>query len=146
MRAYWRSGLVLAIAALLYVFAPEERPTGALEGVPTRDGSAIVEVLRGERADAPVDGEGRVERVLSDDEEGSRHQRFILVLPSGQTILVAHNIDLAARIEGLRVGDEVRFRGDYEWNERGGVVHWTHRDPAGRHRGGWLEHAGRRYE
>ena len=85
-------------------------------------------------------------RVLADDNDGSRHQRFIMELPSGTTLLVAHNIDLAPRVAGLSVGDRVSFRGEYEPNDRGGVLHWTHHDPAGRHPGGWLEHGGRRYE
>ena len=46
----------------------------------------------------------------------------------------------------LRVGDEVRFRGEYEWNQRGGLVHWTHHDPAGRRTGGWLRHEDRLYQ
>jgi hypothetical protein len=96
--------------------------------------------------DVLVEGTGKVARVLRDDLEGSRHQRFLLVLTDGTTVLIAHNIDLAPRLEGLRVGDTVRFRGEYEWNEKGGVVHWTHHDPAGRHPGGWLEAAGRRVE
>jgi hypothetical protein len=87
-----------------------------------------------------------VERVLSDDREGSRHQRFILRLNSGQTLLVAHNIDLAPRVDGLSKGDRVELYGEYEWNERGGVVHWTHRDPRGNHPHGWISHRGKRYQ
>jgi hypothetical protein len=45
----------------------------------------------------------------------------------------------------LERGDEVRFRGQYEWNERGGVIHWTHHDPDGRRPGGWLRHDGATY-
>jgi hypothetical protein len=44
------------------------------------------------------------------------------------------------------MGDEVEFRGEYVWNAKGGVVHWTHRDPRGAHVGGWLRHAGRTYD
>jgi hypothetical protein len=32
------------------------------------------------------------------------------------------------------------------WNEKGGVVHWTHRDPGGRHMAGWLAHNGKTYQ
>jgi hypothetical protein len=82
---------------------------------------------------------------LRDDLEGSRHQRFILRLGADHTLLISHNIDVAPRIP-LTEGDFVGFRGQYEWNERGGVVHWTHHDPAGRHPGGWIRHRGNVYE
>lgn len=100
----------------------------------------------GWRSGQQVQGRGTVTRVLSDDNDGSRHQRFILRIASGRTLLIAHNIDLAPRIGSLRAGDRVTFYGEYEWNDKGGVIHWTHRDPQGRHVGGWLEHDGRRYE
>lgn len=93
-----------------------------------------------------VEDAGRVVRLLADDNDGSRHQRFVVELTSGLTVLIAHNIDLAARISELRVGDTVRFRGEYEWNDRGGVIHWTHHDPQGLRRGGWIEHGERKFE
>ncbi|MGA8203915.1 MAG: DUF3465 domain-containing protein [Woeseiaceae bacterium] len=93
-----------------------------------------------------VRGSGTVIRILPDDTDGSRHQRFIVRLASGRTLLIAHNIDLAPRIPSLQVGDSVSFYGEYAWNNKGGVIHWTHRDPAGRHVAGWLEREGKRYE
>jgi len=111
-------------------------------------GAAIcrAEGFRARRSDLQVQGEGRVLKLLQDDRDGSRHQRFILELASGQTLLVAHNIDLAPRVEGLQEGDRVEFYGEYEWNAKGGVLHWTHHDPQGRHPGGWLRHDGRTYQ
>ncbi len=87
---------------------------------------------------------GRITRMLADDDHGSRHQRFILDVGSGHTVLVSHNIDLAERIPAA-VGDTVSLRGRYEWNERGGVIHWTHHDPGGQQRGGWIEFDGKNY-
>lgn len=108
--------------------------------------AAVPQALGQQHSNTQVTGEGIVQKVLPDDNQGSRHQRFILALPSGQTVLVAHNIDLAPRIAGLQVGDTVAFNGEYEWNPKGGVVHWTHHDPAGRHPDGWLRHAGRTFQ
>ena len=99
-----------------------------------------------EASDSQVQGTGVVTRILSDDAQGSRHQRFIVRLSSGQTVLVAHNIDLAPRVPGLKVGDIVEFSGEFEWNDKGGVVHWTHHDPSGSHPGGWLKHGGRVFQ
>lgn len=108
--------------------------------------SVIADAFRDRRSDVQVRGRGEVARVLADDNQGSRHQRFILRLASGQTVLVAHNIDLAPRLAGLKAGDEVEFYGEYEWNDQGGVIHWTHRDPQGRHPHGWLKYRGETYQ
>lgn len=97
-------------------------------------------------SDVQVVGSGRVIRNLADDADGGRHQRFVLELASGQTLLVAHNIDVAPRIPALKVGDLVEFKGVYEWNDEGGVIHWTHHDPAGVHEAGWLRHNGVLYQ
>ena len=98
------------------------------------------------RSDFQVQGSGRVARVLADDADGSRHQRFIIETASGQTLLVAHNIDLAPRVAALKTGDRVEFNGEYAWNAKGGVIHWTHHDPQGRHVPGWIKHGGRSYQ
>jgi hypothetical protein len=66
--------------------------------------------------DLEVEGEGTVAKLLADDTSGARHQRFIVRLASGQTLLVAHNIDSASRVSPLEVGDTVSFKGVYEWN------------------------------
>jgi hypothetical protein len=98
------------------------------------------------RSGARVDTTGVVIRILADDRDGSRHQRFIIRVNGGETLLVAHNIDLAPRLDGLAVGDRLRVVGEFAWNPRGGTLHWTHRDPQGRHVPGYIEWRGRRYQ
>ena len=143
--------LALLVAGVLWqrleYVEPGVDTAGSASAVTPSDSDArIAAAFRDRRGDLQIEGEGTVVRTLQDDNEGSRHQRFLLELDSGQTLLVAHNIDLAPRIPRLERGDRVRFFGEYEWNDRGGVIHWTHHDPRGRHVGGWLEHAGKRYE
>jgi hypothetical protein len=114
--------------------------------VSTARTDALASALSEQKSGVQVEGSGLVAKVLPDDTDGSRHQRFILRLPSGQTLLVAHNIDIASRLPSLRAGDPVEFKGVYEWNAKGGVVHWTHRDPSGEHQAGWLKHNGETYQ
>jgi uncharacterized protein DUF3465 len=92
-----------------------------------------------------VEDSGVVAKLLRDDREGRRHQRFLVRVADGTTVLIAHNIELAPRIEPIAAGDTVAFHGEYVWNAKGGVVHWTHDDPDGRHPGGWIEVGGRRF-
>jgi hypothetical protein len=108
----------------------------------TASDQLLTSVYENRQSNIQVGGSGVVVNILSDDLHGSRHQRFILRLSSGQTILISHNIDLAHRVDALREGDTVEFSGEYEWNSEGGVVHWTHHDPDGRHKAGWLKHNG----
>jgi hypothetical protein len=108
--------------------------------------SPLQNAYNNKQSNLQVQGEGVLTKILPDDLEGSRHQRFILRLRNGQTLLVAHNIDLAPRISTLRTGDTVEFYGEYEWNSKGGLIHWTHHDPGGRHITGWLKHDGKTYQ
>ena len=109
-------------------------------------GSSIERAFELHQRDVQVEGEGTVSRILADDTVGSPHQRFIVKLASGQTVLVQHNTELAPRIDSLKVGDTVSFSGEYIWNDQGGIIHWTHHDPAGKHQAGWIKHDGRTYQ
>lgn len=92
-----------------------------------------------------IEVRGFVKRLLSDDNDGSRHQRFVLDIGDGRTLLIAHNIDLVERVP-LGLGDRVSLRGMYEWNDLGGLVHWTHHDPLGIEDGGWIRYRTRVYK
>lgn len=132
--------IVVGLTAIQYFRIEQESP-------PQPGNETTISALFAEqRSNVQVSGQGKVSRLLADDLQGSRHQKFLLRLQDGQTILIAHNIDLAPRINNLQVGDAVGFSGEYEYNPRGGVVHWTHRDPKRRHADGWLRHNGRLYQ
>ena len=92
------------------------------------------------RSNVQVYGTGIVISILPDDLNGSRHQRFIIELKSKQTLLIAHNIDLSPRMDALSINDQIEFFGEYEWNDKGGVIHWTHHDPEENHVNGWILH------
>jgi hypothetical protein len=139
----------LALVVLAFLLARWYREARVLlgDGIsdrPTVEAITAEEAFQGRRSGVMVEGVGKVTRILADDREGSRHQRFILLLESGQTLLVSHNIDLAERVP-IRPGDRLELRGQYEWNDRGGVVHWTHHDPEGRRNGGWIRLGDREY-
>jgi hypothetical protein len=149
----WKPGIVaLAIAALggWHLAAREPATVATIPGaassapIPTRD--AARQAYESRARGKIIAAEGAVERILADDRDGSPHQRFIIRTDGGISLLIAHNLALAPRLDGLRAGDRVRVLGEYEWNGQGGVMHWTHDDPAGNHAAGYIEWRGRRYQ
>jgi len=104
----------------------------------------VAAAFRARQSDVFLETGGRVERLLADDREGTPHQRFIARVPGDMTVLISHNLDLAPRVP-VAVGDSVTVRGEYVWNDLGGVIHWTHHDPTGRRPGGWIRLDGRTY-
>jgi hypothetical protein len=109
------------------------------------DNASVVQAFERKQSHVWVEGGGSVKKLLEDDNKGSRHQRFLVGISDKQTLLFAHNIDLAPRLDGLQVGDTVAFKGEYIYNPKGGVVHWTHHDPNGHH-SGWIKYNGKTYE
>ena len=128
--------------------APSSETTLAVPATasPSMDDPSIARAIAGHAHEVTVDASGTVSRVLPDDREGERHQRFVVRLPSGTTVLIAHNIDIAPRVEGLKSGAPIVFEGEYAWNAQGGVVHWTHHDPSGRHKAGFVKYDGHVYQ
>lgn len=142
------AGLLLVVLILL--LSPDEAPTDQPSTPTTGPGvqqpeNPVEQLFRDRISDVMVTLTGPVDRILPDDNDGSRHQRFIVRTPSVRTVLIAHNIDLAQRVP-LEIGDTVTVRGEYEWSDRGGTMHWTHHDPKRWREGGWIEHHGVRYE
>lgn len=135
-----RAAVLLVLAALAYgsTLVSCGKP-GPLEEVP------LAEAHARQLSDVLVESEGRVVLVMPDDTRGARHQHLLIEVPGDFTVKIAHNLDLSTRVPAI-VGETVAFRGVYEFNEKGGVVHWTHRDPDGKHPGGWVKHRGRTYE
>ena len=127
-------------------FARSQVPLVTATGDVAGSDVLIVDAFNHGRSNVQLGGIGRVSRLLPDDNKGNRHQRFLVILESGHSLLIVHNIDLAARIDSLRQGDTVEFYGEYEWNNKGGLIHWTHHDPKGKHPGGWIRHRGRVYQ
>lgn len=86
-------------------------------------------------------------KILSDDNKGIRHQRFIVKTLTGHSVLIVHNIDLAPRVP-VALGDRISAYGEYIWNQKGGLLHFTHHNPRPQrkpYRGGWIVHHGQKY-
>jgi hypothetical protein len=138
--------LLIAVVIVAGLLAYSQMPALERSWAPADTDQALADAFETRTSDLQVEGQGTVVKLLPDDDEDRRHQRFILQLASGQTLLIAHNIDLAPRVTSLEHGDTVAFFGEYEWNEKGGLIHWTHHDPKGLHVAGWLKHKGHTYQ
>ena len=108
--------------------------------------AGIEQAFKQRKSNVQVEGKGEVVKILADDNSGLRHQKFLVKISPEQTLLFAHNLDLAPRIDQLAIGDTIEFKGEYVYNPKGGIVHWTHKDPKGEHKAGWIKHNGKVYE
>lgn len=137
--------LIVALVILFFFGRTDDLAT--LPTTPADLSATTVEQLFAKRqSDVQVEVSGIVTRLLTDDNKGSRHQRFLIKQQSGHSLLIVHNIDLAPRIASLKAGDTVQVYGEYIWNNKGGLIHWTHHDPANRHPHGWIKHQDRLYQ
>lgn len=144
----------LLVSACFQPDAPAEISAFSKKMQPIADGSqaniatndVLVKAYQNKQSQVWLSGNGVVKKLLADDNKGARHQKFLVTVNAQQTLLFAHNIDLAPRIDDLQLGDYIEFKGEYVYNPKGGVMHWTHHDPKGEKQGGWLKHNSKTYE
>jgi len=153
IRKFYVFALVLVGLYTAYQEGGSRIPVSESESTPSEStnadsfgGDTVYQAYQNRQSNLQVQGEGKIVKILPDDNQGPRHQKFLLEVPGGITILIAHNIDLAPRVPSIIEGDTLGFHGEYEWSEKGGVVHWTHHDPSGGHPGGWLSYRGQKYQ
>jgi len=139
--------LALALGACEQPVADEVQPHEVASAATAIEvsNSAIEQAFAAKHSEIQVSGKGVVVKLLADDHKGSRHQKFLVKINTQQTLLFAHNIDLAPRVP-LQVGDEVSFNGEYIYNPKGGIIHWTHHAPQGDHDAGWIMLNGQKYQ
>jgi len=139
--------LALALGACKQPVADEVQPheVASAATVIEVSNSAIERAFAAKQSDVQVSGKGVVIKLLADDNKGSRHQKFLVKINAQQTLLFAHNIDLAPRVP-LQIGDEITFNGEYGYNPKGGVIHWTHHAPQSNHEAGWVMLNGQKYQ
>ena len=141
-RQQQRFWLLIAFAIVGYA-ASHYNPESANQPPPVH---SVQAAYAQQQSDVQLEVTGFIIKLLPDDDEGTRHQKFLMRVPSGLTLLVAHNIDLAPRIKQLKKGKSITLYGEYEWSQKGGILHWTHHDPQGHHSDGWIDYQGRRYQ
>jgi hypothetical protein len=122
--------------------SPSPVPPGAIE--PTDD-HEIVQAQTSNLVNAEVKGLAVVKKLLHDDVVAPRHQKFLLELTNGTTILVAHNTDVAPQVP-IQEGDQLVICGSFIYNAKGGLIHWTHHSTSPRHQGGYIDFNGSRYQ
>ncbi|GAC1300460.1 MAG: hypothetical protein NVSMB19_07050 [Vulcanimicrobiaceae bacterium] len=114
------------------------------------ENGAVYDAWRAGRSHVEVTAAGSVARLLGTRiGRSGAHEGFLLHLGGaagrGLTVRVEDNVDLTGPIP-LVEGAEVEVRGEYVFDPRGGVVHYTHRDPRGRHIAGYVLVDGKFYQ
>jgi hypothetical protein len=140
----WFSLAALAAAALAAGCAPAP---GGGTALPTN--AEVYAAWQQHRSPVEVTALGTVVKVLGiRSGRSGRHEGFLVHLSGNEshdlTIRVEDNVDLTGPIP-LRSGDSVELRGEYIFDPRGGILHYTHRDPRGRHPNGYVRVNGRTY-
>lgn len=105
----------------------------------------IVRAIDAKRSVNFLEGqEMKVVQILPDDTSGAEHQKFIVEIKDGYKLLLVYNLDMCERVP-VQVGDRVGAGGMFIWTDRGGLLHWLHRDPRKNRPDGYVELNGKQY-
>lgn len=112
------------------------------------DNARICSLYASGSSGAEVIGQGTVLAVLGTRAGPSgEHEGFLLKLTRHCDLMlrIETNVDITGPVP-LHTGESVTVKGQYEDDPTGGVIHWTHHDPAGRHVAGYIVADGKVYE
>jgi hypothetical protein len=136
----------LAAATVLAVLAGGAWWWQSRPGYEVEPGFATVEeAFRARQTGIMSEVTGTVVRIMMDDRDDLRNQKFLIRLPNDQSLLVVHDQKAGGRVP-VSVGDSVLVRGEYVWTETGGTLRNTQRDFSPRRLHGWIDHEGIRYQ
>ncbi|WP_413944256.1 DUF3465 domain-containing protein [Bdellovibrio sp. HCB-162] len=107
--------------------------------------SDIVRAVNEQRRVNFVEGGGMVvTKVLPDDNNGLKHQKWVVRLSNGKTMQAVYNSDMCPRVP-VKVGDVVAMGGMFLWTNTGALLHWLHHDPRGNRPDGYVYVNGKYY-
>ncbi len=127
--------------------SPTSTPAGQTGQSPSA-GFGDAEAIRAQQLQlvkVPITVTAPVKKMLKYDDKGLPHEKFLMVLSNGTTLLVAHDTKMAPYVP-VQPGDTVTVHGEFIWNEKGGLIHWTHHSDTPKHQGGYIDFNGKRYE
>lgn len=102
------------------------------------DDSDIVRAINDQRQVNFVEGGGLVVvKILPDDTNGLKHQKWVVRLSNGMAMQAVYNSDMCPRVP-VKIGDVIAMGGQFIWTKGGALIHWLHHDPKGRRPDGFV--------
>lgn len=123
-----------------------EAPSASANAGPlATDDSDLIRAVRDRRSVFFVQASNVVVvKVLPDDTQGLKHQRWYVRLSDGSQVFAVYNIDQTARVP-VQVGQTMSLGGEFKWTDQGALIHWLHSDPSGRRPNGYVIVNGQKY-
>ena len=140
------AGFLSAIAIVLLGFGVASQVWQAPSSYNAEPGFRVLaDAYLNKKSGMMAEVQGQVTRLIMDEEESARVQKFVICAISGQSRLVTHDLSRSDRVP-VAIGDKVMVRGEYVWSEPGGTLICPTRDNGSGGRNGWIEHKGERYD